>query len=310
MDITKELKEIQNNPKVINELIEEINQQLIELRKMGHLYKVVYVANEIENLINTEEFKKAEVKKIRIFNDMQYEGDYKVQFFLDDKDLSIQNIDNILENLSQNIGRFDSELCDKDFYYYSLNPYQVEINTNAKKIIINTLLSEELKSIEISEDGLDRKIIGIESQKNELKKKSHILKILSISNQMEDFVKKDFFKKANINEIRLYITQDYDNGPLYQFELINEKEPLSYHNNDEEYIKVFDTLENLFSQITEFDHDFTNHELQNESIELKTGISDRLVNLLLSDELLKALNYNLIKIELSGNINVNKKFKI
>lgn len=163
----------------------------------------------------------------------------------------------------------------------------------------------ELKSAEDIVEDIYAEHRELIRQQKELTKKEHLFKVISLANKMEESVQTDFFTKKGIKW--LYVEcQENQYGYEVVSLLLDKSENVMHEEKQETFIT------NLFSKIESFDIKHANEEIENGyyHIELVTGIKDNILNLFLSNELKKLLDYNKMQIELPNNETSLKRMKI
>jgi hypothetical protein len=172
-------------------------------------------------------------------------------------------------------------------------------------------ISEELKQIATNDKSADDIVTDINQQyedlvkqQHELVKRQHIFRVMSLARRMEEAVEQGFFNIKNLHllEVECHETEHgYDTA----FWLIDK---------DGEFISSKIPEQNKFilysfDKITNFNGDFAQEDFMcgSHKIEIKPGIGEKLMNLFLSEELMKILEYNKMQLDLPNNNDSNTK---
>lgn len=163
------------------------------------------------------------------------------------------------------------------------------------------------KSADDIVEDMNQQYDDLVKQQHELLKRQHVFRVMALANTMENAVKKGFFNIENLQwlEVECHETEyGYD----VAFWLMDK---------DNEFIsnKVLEQNEfilNSFNKIMNFNGDFAHKDFAcgPYKMEIKTGIGEVLLNLFLSDELKKVLEYNKMQLELPSNESNTKRIKI
>jgi hypothetical protein len=174
-------------------------------------------------------------------------------------------------------------------------------------------IKDELKKLDYDEQLGEEIIKKHQLKQEELMKKIHIFKSVLLTNKIEKLVSTDIFSKVNINTLKISKKQEKNIGDKIVFYLIDESnKAFSYF--DSHAIKQTQILYEVFENFGVFNVSLTNNKLiehMHISLELKPGIKDKILEIILSKELKKIYEYNKFDLDLPDNSgNNNKKLKL
>jgi len=173
-------------------------------------------------------------------------------------------------------------------------------------------LKEDLENLEKSDDFGDSLIQQAITEQEEIVKKIYMLKVVSLAKKIDDLTKSDFFSKDGIEFIQITYEYDDENFRL-EFYLVDQDEEIMGGYSDADGHKQIEALTEKFEAIYPLDLELVSSNLKGNSInfELKPGIKESIVNLLLNSELIKLYNYNKMQSELpQGNEASPRKIKM
>jgi hypothetical protein len=175
-------------------------------------------------------------------------------------------------------------------------------------------IKTELMQIESDNSSIDKLVQDIEFQENELLKKAHILKIVALANKIESMIKTDLFTEYKVDFLEIYWENlvGSDKTKLGFCILDKNKQRLPPLNGNHGFIKPFAAIMKETDKLGFFKQSFLKEDAlelkpQDMIIELKLGIKDKLLNVLLSNELKKVLEYNKMQLEVPNNNESNSK---
>jgi hypothetical protein len=177
----------------------------------------------------------------------------------------------------------------------------MDIKKELKQILSKGKVDDEV-FVELSRQHEELRL-----QQIELLKKEHLFKVIALANKIENSVEGDFFSKDGIQWLHIECPEN-QYGYGIHFWLLDKSEETMINVDEQEKF-----IENLFSEIHNFNSDFANVEVISGYyyIELVPGIKEHILSLFLSDELKKIYEYNKMQIELPGkNKNNSKKIKM
>jgi hypothetical protein len=175
-------------------------------------------------------------------------------------------------------------------------------------------IKEELKELESDSFGYNA-IKKVKIQHEEVFAKLHLLKSISVANQIEKVASTDLFFKVGVEFLQLSINyEDFEKGPTIEFYLLDEdhKRVISYYDASmNEQARVMYTI---FDQFGEFDLDLVGHDFKKQiyfNIDLSVNTKEAILNVLLNDELKKIYEYNKMQTEIPEKNEINsKKMKV
>jgi len=154
MNLSEELKKIDENKNSINGLINALFDEQEELGKKLHVLKVIKIANDIDEMIKNDDFMKAEIIYMKLLNNYSEDYSYRVLVDLhnkDHKEISNYNLLNNPIDSIKGIGELFSILdgfrpvyASDDFMENSRKI--IPLDNFFKENFINLLLSKDLKT--------------------------------------------------------------------------------------------------------------------------------------------------------------------
>lgn len=179
-------------------------------------------------------------------------------------------------------------------------------------------ITSELTEIDSNNLSVDKFLKDIEAQQYELFKKAHLLKVINFSNEVEKLVKTNIFKNYGIYFIEVYWDRPMGSNNIKVSFLMQDKnnKRMNVLDGNNGLIKPFSNISILADKLNWFKPEFVKEsalELNPKDIILdaKLGIKDKLLDILLSNELQSILNYNKMQNELgNSNSNNDKKLKM
>jgi hypothetical protein len=172
-------------------------------------------------------------------------------------------------------------------------------------------LLKELAEIDTDQSSADNIINDIENQKYELSKKSHILKILALCNQVEKIIDEVEFKQDKIKFLKVYWEGNAQRKDIKLgfYLLDSNKKELAVLNENYTFIKSFSMLSKETDKLGLFDPAFKSDLDPNSEdmiLDAKLSIKEKLLNILLSKELKSILDYNRMQLNIPENENTKK----
>jgi hypothetical protein len=165
-------------------------------------------------------------------------------------------------------------------------------------------IRKELKQIMLKGDVDDEVFANIARQHEELRKqqdelikKEHLFKVISLANKLENAAKEEFFVKDGVYWVHIECPEN-QYGYGIHFWLLDKSEGAMNGIDKQEAF-----MEKSLLEINNFNPDFANEEVISGYyyIELVPGIKEHILNLFLSDELKKIYDYNKMQLELPTN---------
>lgn len=151
---------------------------------------------------------------------------------------------------------------------------------------------------------IDRQYEDLVKQQHALVKRQHIFRVMSLASKMEEAVEQGFFNIESLHLLELEC-HETEYGYDVAFWLIN-KDGESISSKIPEQNEF---ILHSFYKIMNFHGPFAQENFASgpHRIEIKTGIGEELLNLFLSDELRKILEYNKMQLDLPDNSDSNTK---
>lgn len=175
-------------------------------------------------------------------------------------------------------------------------------------------IKKELIKISSDSSSIDKLIESVELKKHELSKKSHLLRVIALGNTIEELNKTNLFKDEQVKFLEVCLDKEPPIADLKLTFCILDKNKNRMRVIDENniFVPVFSTLMVQTYKLGLINQMFINEDAltslkADRIIELKPGIKDVLLNILLSDELRKILEYNKMQIELPSNNGLSSK---
>lgn len=176
--------------------------------------------------------------------------------------------------------------------------------------------TNEIKAILQKNTDVKTVVNDLDNQAKEIGQKKHLVKVVNLAHTIEKLVIEGAFKKNNV--YYMIIDKEWDKSAFkLVFKLKNER-GYEIGNNLSDNGQLTSKLKNLYVLLDKYEEQYVNDALiyqrVPESMELKPGIQKKILNLLLNPELLNALNYAELSMELdtnpSNNQHSTQKFKI
>ncbi len=176
-------------------------------------------------------------------------------------------------------------------------------------------ITQELPNFNLANDYGSNIVEDIKRQQQELSKKLHIFSIVSFMNELEDKIGTKFFERNGIHFIKIMCEHEYDVGYILSFESLNKsKITISPTYSNGGYTKEALFLRDIFNKIKGINYNFTTRELTRSSeiiLSLEPGISEKILDLFLNEDLKKVYQYNKMKVDLPESTDNNsKKLKV
>lgn len=329
MDITKELKAIELSAEDSAKIIAQICEMEDELRKKEHLNRVVCSIYELDEAIKSGFFKAHNVGYVEVAASHEYSGDYKalliqvnnnnntkeyISDFIESTKRELTKSSQFLQSLTEYIGLFYPDLCNNDI----ISKFQrdsIELNSDAKDKILNILLSEELMQLknhsQFDQSSIKEDIEKIVIEREQLKDKFHVLRVVALSHELNRLVDQDFFKNLDMHSIGLSVYFSYEDGHILSFDSINKNECV-IKDSDYDTDKRITFLKDLFSCIKELNDEFISEDLmENNFLNLNNDVGQKVIELFLSPRLKAELDYNIMEAYLpEHNASSSKKIKV
>jgi len=154
-------------------------------------------------------------------------------------------------------------------------------------------ITKELKQIELNEIEAENVLADIFNQKEMLRKREYLSRVISIANELEDTIKSGFFKVNNIGYLNIGGQAEYNGNYKYVFIQLNYDKEFVLEFSDikrGEYSQATKFLATLTDYIGEYESDLCSDDIKKSShcqIKLTENIKENFFNILLSEELKK-----------------------
>jgi GTPase Era involved in 16S rRNA processing len=164
----------------------------------------------------------------------------------------------------------------------------------------------------IRESGDAKSVVKIlREQKKELEKKLFIVQILQMANHAHKLYEERVFEdnKLHLFEISWYVEDGVGNAFNYQFKSKSDEIIYMTVSNGRKLTPLVDPLLALMN----FNEDFISDEFKNDNkcvLEVDENIREKILNILLSKELKKQLEYNELQLDISHKSTKDRKSKI
>jgi hypothetical protein len=179
-------------------------------------------------------------------------------------------------------------------------------------------LSKELNEIILDKKSPCNVVSDLLYEQEQIKKKIHIFKVLTIATELEDRINEGFFVKHGISSLRLVYSNNYagSGSSLYvticdnKGKVINEN---SYYDT-KIYSEPLKFIQSIFNPMEDLNNQFINSSFSEKEVkrfQLEPGVGKEILTLLLSDEFKKNLEYNKMNVLLpQKEESINKRPKI
>lgn len=173
---------------------------------------------------------------------------------------------------------------------------------------------KELKQLNSENFGIDT-IKQAQIEQEELAKKLHLLKTVSVANQIEKLVSTDLFSKYGLQFLQLSMNyDDREVGTTIEFFLLNEDHGREISYYDASVSEQALVLWNIFSEFGALREELVSDQFRKKQyldVSLKVGVKEGILDILVNDELKKIYEYSKMQTELpSNNEAANKKLKM
>lgn len=176
-------------------------------------------------------------------------------------------------------------------------------------------LKRELESIQNgSSDELRNQLY---QEQNEIAKKIYIVTILEAVKIIDQMLVDNIYNKFGSNMIQLHYYYEPDVGNVIEFDLLDKYEvkiPIYARNFPREIADVPNKAKDLLFSLNGFNGDFINADFKEGNyitFEIKSGLGAKVLDLLLSQEFKKELDFNQMQLSLGeNNRSDSKKMKV
>jgi hypothetical protein len=169
-------------------------------------------------------------------------------------------------------------------------------------------ITKELKELN-STDNFGNKILQeLEVQQDEFNKKLYLIQMLSAAKEIESMVNEGFFKLNNIDWLYMNIYESKFEKKFHKITMRVGGENFIKDSHEQEFYNL--KIKKIFKNIEEINLKLVNEELlinHEFYLDLIPGVEQKILDLFLSDELKKVLEYNQMQLELSNNNDSNNK---
>jgi len=145
----------------------------------------------------------------------------------------------------------------------------------------------------------------VKSQKELWDKKMHIFNVLNLANELERWKKENFEEIFKIANVHLYdsIVGDYNKVIRFNIDWIDGK---NHYHDTPEFHPHYGVLHDLCEQFKLFNPSYVKFPFK-EIISLNDNITEKVLSVMLSDELSAILDYNQMQLELDRPKKENTK---
>lgn len=165
-------------------------------------------------------------------------------------------------------------------------------------------ISKELASIFLKEKTVQDVLKDIELQRENIHKKEHIFKAIAIADALENMIDSGLFEQYDIQKIKMshYYDTSVEINTMNFYLYGQDNKGFSKYNRsgklEDEPVEPVKKLKKVFDDFhlfhtKEISEDF--REEDEKILEIKKGIGDEILNLLLSSELKSILSYSKLK---------------
>lgn len=160
-------------------------------------------------------------------------------------------------------------------------------------------LTKEITEIMLDKKNPSNVVSDLVNEQEQLRKKIHIVKVLGVATELENHIKEGFFQKYGICFIHLIYARNYDgDGYALCVDICDSRHKIIEKNRAKDakrYAEVFKLIYNIFEPVSKLYKELVNsefNEMEMSSIQLRHGISEDILTLMLAEDLKKALDYN------------------
>jgi hypothetical protein len=172
-------------------------------------------------------------------------------------------------------------------------------------------IKNNLKEAIENRDAVEKIIKSILDEQAQLEKKLHIFKVISLADKIEQAIETGYFNEPKVEALTFVL--DYNDFIYLEigYYLTNDDQTLFSENDNKIYYeKPISFFTDLFKEMGKFKAELTSENHEPDELKLEIGIKDKILDILLSDELKKILEYNKMQLELPTNKNNTKKSKM
>jgi hypothetical protein len=175
---------------------------------------------------------------------------------------------------------------------------------------------KELKELRDNKENIDKLMVAIAIEQEELAKKVHLLKVINLSIRIEDILSKDFCKNSELKNIQIKLSHEYDNNTRDYEEQVTcrlvdaHNCPVNISDAPGSSQELRQVLNNMFYSIRNLKVDLYNEDFSSNIpvfLKLEAGIGEKILDLLLSKELQRVYSYSQMELSLSNNEENNRK---
>lgn len=169
---------------------------------------------------------------------------------------------------------------------------------------------KELEQLNSESFGADI-IKQAQTEQEELAKKLHLLKTVSVANHIEKLVSTDLFSKFGLEFLQLSMNyDDREVGTTIEFFLLNEHQEREVSYYDASVSEQAEVLWNIFSDFGALREDLVSTQFRKKQyldVRLEAGVKAGILDILLNDDLKKIYEYSKMQAELPSYIENNQK---
>ncbi len=175
-------------------------------------------------------------------------------------------------------------------------------------------ISKELELIEKKQVMHDSIIEEMMQKQLEIIKKIHLIKTLSVVDVIENMLRLNIFQEYNIDNIKIEFEYNYSNeNPEIKYYLYNYGgEEIDNFNSSSNPIVPVEMLNSAFEKFGGFRMDNVSKEFRTQGVSwliVEEGMGQKILNLLLSDELKISLQYSKLKVNFNSDFEIDNKIK-
>jgi hypothetical protein len=169
-------------------------------------------------------------------------------------------------------------------------------------------IKKELMELSSSDNFGDKILENMEYEKQEFNKKLYLVQMLSTAKKLDRIIEVGVFQNNDIDSFRVNVFGTTLKKKFHKIMFNCTGEDFITDSHEREFFNI--KLKEVFNNIEEIDLSLVSEKMINKPefyLDLEQGIGQKILDLFLSDELKKVLEYNNMQLELPSNNEINNK---
>lgn len=172
-------------------------------------------------------------------------------------------------------------------------------------------LTNELTKIQNGE--ADNILTQLYQEQQDILKKIYVVTILQVVEQIDNMLEENIYEKFGSPSIQIHYDYEEGIGNILNFDLLDQYEvkiPIYTKNLSREITHLPQKTKSFLHSLNGFSEDFVTEDFKGGDkivFDVEPGLGSKVLDLLLSQELKKALEYNQMQLVLGDNTRLNSK---